>query len=96
MASGRRPRPCSTRWDCGTPTRSSANSRMENNGVRRAHMPRRRELAQVWADMLSEGLPHLGSLTALPVKAIDSRSRRSFAPPAGADFRFPTRRRAAI
>lgn len=62
---------------------------------RAAYMPRRRELAQVWADMLSEGLPDPGTLAALPVKAIGSRSRRSVAPPAGADFRFPTRRRAA-
>lgn len=61
---------------------------------RAAYMPRRRELAQVWADMLSEGLPDPGSLIELPVKAIGGRSRRSFAPPVDADFRFPTRRRA--
>lgn len=61
---------------------------------RAAYMPRRRELAQVWADKLSEGLPDPGSLIELPVKAIGGRSRRSFAPPVGEDFRFPVWRRA--
>jgi integrase len=62
---------------------------------RAAYMPRRRELAGVWAEMLSEGLPDPGSLITLPVKAIGGRSRRNFAPLVDADFRFPTRRRAA-
>jgi len=62
---------------------------------RAAYMPRRRELARVWADMLSEGLPDPDTLIALPVKAIGARSRRSFAPPVDAEFCFPTRRRAA-
>lgn len=62
---------------------------------RAAYMPRRRELAKVWADMLSDGLPDPGTLIELPVKATGPRSRRSFAPPAYGDFRFPARRRAA-
>jgi integrase len=62
---------------------------------RAAYMPRRRELAKVWADMLSDGLPDPGTLIELPVKATGPRSRRSFAPPACGDFRFPARRRAA-
>jgi len=62
---------------------------------RAAYMPRRRELAQVWADKLSDGLPDPGSLVELPVKAIGGRSRRTFAPPVCEDFRFPVRRRAA-
>ncbi|MEJ2459121.1 MAG: hypothetical protein P8Y58_13675, partial [Novosphingobium sp.] len=44
---------------------------------------------------LSEGLPNPGSLIELPVKAIGERSRRSFAPPVGEDFRFLVRRRSA-
>lgn len=62
---------------------------------RAAYMARRRELAQVWADMLSDGLPDPGVLVERPVKAIGSRSRRSFPPPMDTNFRFPTRRRAA-
>lgn len=62
---------------------------------RAAYMPRRRELAQVWADMLSDGLPDPGVLIERPVKAIGPRSRRSFAPAVEGDFRFPARRRAA-
>ncbi|HEU4960705.1 MAG TPA: integrase arm-type DNA-binding domain-containing protein [Sphingomonas sp.] len=59
---------------------------------RAAYMPRRRELAQVWADMLSDGLPDPGVLIARPVKAVGTHSRRSFAPMLDADFRFPTRK----
>ncbi|WP_345840556.1 tyrosine-type recombinase/integrase [Sphingomonas oligophenolica] len=62
---------------------------------RAAYLPRRRELAQVWADMLSEGLPDPGLLVDLPVKAIGSRSRRSVPARVESDFRFPTRRHAA-
>ena len=61
---------------------------------RAAYMPRRRELAQIWADMLSDGLPDPGTLIELPVKAIGDRSRRRFAPPVEAEFRFPARLRA--
>lgn len=62
---------------------------------RAAYMPRRRELASIWADMLSDGLPEPGTLIELPVKAIGGCSRRSFAPPLDAEFRFPIRRRGA-
>ena len=56
---------------------------------RAAYMPRRRELAQAWADMLSDGLPDPSVLIERPVKAIGMRSRRSFAPSPGSEFRFP-------
>ena len=62
---------------------------------RAAYMPRRRELAQVWADMLSDGLPDPGVLIERPVKAIGPRSRRSFAPADEGGSPFPARRRAA-
>lgn len=62
---------------------------------RAAYMARRRELAQVWADMLSDGLPDPGVLIERPVKAIGTRSWRSVAPPVEAEFRFPTRHQAA-
>jgi integrase len=62
---------------------------------RAAYMPRRRELAQLWADLLCDGLPEPIALIERPAKAIGTHSRRSFAPSVGADFRFPTRRRAA-
>lgn len=62
---------------------------------RAAYMPRRRELAVIWADMLSHGLPDPDTLIELPVKAIGGRSRRSFAPLVDAGFRFPVRRAVA-
>lgn len=62
---------------------------------RAAYMPRRRELAQVWADKLSDGLPDPTSLIELPVKMIGRHSRRSHPLPVDAEFRFPVRRRAA-
>ncbi len=62
---------------------------------RAAYMPRRRELARVWADMLSDGLPDPGVLIERPAKAIGLRSRRSLTPLVDGNFRFPARRRAA-
>jgi integrase len=62
---------------------------------RAAYMPRRRELAAIWADMLSEGLPEPAMLVERPVKEISEHSRRRLPPPVGAEFRFPMRRRAA-
>jgi integrase len=58
---------------------------------RAAYMPRRRELAAVWADMLSDGLPAPVVLVDRPVKGIGSHSRRLPVSPADADFRFPSR-----
>jgi hypothetical protein len=62
---------------------------------RAAYMPRPRELAQAWADMLSDGLPEPGTLVERPAQAIGARPRRSFAFRLDADFRFPVRCRAA-
>lgn len=62
---------------------------------RAAYLPRRRELAQVWADMLSDGLPDPTVLVERPVKAVGPRSRRSCASPVNGDFRFPAKRRAS-
>lgn len=62
---------------------------------RAAYMPRRRELAAVWADMLSEDLPDPAVLVDRPAKEIGPRSRRRLPPPVDMEFRFPTRRRAA-
>ena len=62
---------------------------------RAAYMPRRRELAVIWAKMLSEGLPDPVALIDRPVKDIGSRSRRRLPSPVEPDFRFPVKRRAA-
>lgn len=62
---------------------------------RAAYMPRRRELAAIWADMLSDGLPDPVVLIDRPVKELGLRSRRRLPPPVEQDFRFPVRRRAA-
>lgn len=62
---------------------------------RAAYMPRRRELARVWADMLSEGLADPSILVERPVKAIGVCSRRGLPPSVELDFRFPARHCAA-
>lgn len=62
---------------------------------RAAHMPRRRELAGIWANMLSEGLPDPVVLIDRPAKETARYSRRRIPAPVDADFRFPTRLRAA-
>lgn len=59
---------------------------------RAAYMPRRRELAQIWAEMLSKDLPDPRCLIELPVKEAGARSRRSFASPIDPHFRFPMMR----
>ncbi|SKC01600.1 tyrosine-type recombinase/integrase [Sphingopyxis flava] len=43
---------------------------------RAAFMPRRRELAAIWANMLSDGLPNPSILVERPAKAIGFHSRR--------------------
>lgn len=59
---------------------------------RAAYMPRRRELAQVWAEMLCEGLPAPFVLVQRPAQAIGARSRRFNPLAVGGEFRFPVRR----
>ncbi|QNA85543.1 integrase arm-type DNA-binding domain-containing protein [Sphingomonas sp. So64.6b] len=62
---------------------------------RAAYMPRRRELATIWAEMLSDGLPDPTVLIERPSKPVGEHSRRRLPDPVGADFRFPRWRRAA-
>jgi integrase len=58
---------------------------------RAAYMPRRRELAQVWADLLVRDLPALTILVARPSKGRGARPRRRVPEPVPENFRFPTR-----
>ncbi|MEG3143740.1 integrase arm-type DNA-binding domain-containing protein [Sphingomonas sp. RT2P30] len=62
---------------------------------RAAYMPRRRELAQVWADKVCEGLPAPFVLVQRPAQATEMRSRRFNPVAVDGEFRFPTRCRAA-
>lgn len=55
---------------------------------RAAYLARRRELAVIWADMLTEELPAPKVLVGLPSKGLGGLPRR-LPPPVGADFRFP-------
>lgn len=69
--------------------------KIESAYNRAAYLPRRRELAQIWADMLSDGLPDPTELARRPAKAVAEHTRRRPLVLTGDDFRFPTRRRAA-
>jgi integrase len=60
---------------------------------RAAYMPRRRELAQVWADMLCAGLPVPFVLVQRPAQPTAVRSRRFNPVAVDGEFRFPVRRR---
>src|SRR3546814_19284671 len=62
---------------------------------RAAYMPRRRERAHVWADMLVATLPSPVALVEHPSKAASDHSRRRVPEPVGKDFRFPSRAEAA-
>ena len=68
-------------------------ARVEVAYNRAAYMPRRRELATVWADMLSDGLPAPVSLVERPAKETGMRSRRRIPQPVDLEFRFPSRMR---
>lgn len=69
--------------------------RVEGAYNRAAYMPRRRELATIWADLLSEGLPDPVALVDRPAKEIGVGSRRRLPAPVQPDFRFPLQRHAA-
>lgn len=56
---------------------------------RAAYMPRRRELACIWAELLSDGLPDPTVLIERPAKATGPHSRRRMPSPVDPDFRFP-------
>ena len=62
---------------------------------RAAFMPRQREIASTWADMLSEGLPEPVVLVERPAKPTGAHSRRRLPLPVGTEFRFPRLRHAA-
>ena len=62
---------------------------------RAAYMPRRRELAQNWADMLVKGLPAPAVLVERPAKVTCEWSRRIVPKPVPGDFRFRPRSEAA-
>lgn len=63
--------------------------KVESAYNRAGYMPRRRELAQIWADMLSDGLPSPLVLVDRPSKQGGEHSRRRLPPPVADDFRFP-------
>ena len=69
--------------------------KVESAYNRAAFMPRRRELAAIWADLLSKGLPEPVILVERPAKPIGPHSRRRLPAPVGAEFRFPCPRHAA-
>src|SRR3546814_2373180 len=54
---------------------------------RAAYMPRRRELATIWSDMLSDGLSDPTILIERPSKVIGEHSRRRLPDPVETDFR---------
>ena len=62
---------------------------------RAAFLPRRREIALRWAELLSEGLPEPEVLVERPAKPVGPHSRRRLPAPVGDDFLFPYVRRAA-
>ncbi|WP_336298318.1 tyrosine-type recombinase/integrase [Sphingomonas sp. QA11] len=70
-------------------------AKVEGVYYRAAYMPRRRELATIWTDMLSNGLPEPKALVERPSKAVGEQSRRKLPEPVDIDFRFPRWRRAA-
>jgi len=60
---------------------------------RAAYMPRRRQLAQIWADMLSPPLAAPIALAENPARQTGAHSRRRLPNPVPEDFRFPSRAR---
>ncbi len=63
-------------------------AKVEGAYNRAAYMPRRRELAKVWADMLSDGLPALVVLLDLPARRLGANPRRRIPGRVGEEFRF--------
>ena len=69
--------------------------KVESAYNRAAFMPRRREIASTWADMLTDGLSGPAVLIERPAKPIGPHSCRRVPRPVGDDFRFPEIRHAA-
>jgi integrase len=63
--------------------------KVESAYNRAAFMPRRREIARTWADLLCAGLPEPLILVERPAKPTGPCSRRRIPTPVGAEFRFP-------
>ncbi len=70
-------------------------AKVEGAYNRAAFMPRRREIASRWAELLSGGLPEPAALVERPTKPIGPHSRRRLLVPVGDEFRFPQFQRAA-
>lgn len=70
-------------------------AKVEGAYNRAAYLPRRRELAEVRADMLSDGLPEPVVLVERPARPVAAHSRRRLSSPVNSEFRFPVRRRTA-
>jgi len=64
--------------------------KVESAYNRAAYMPRRRELAQAWADMVTALLPAPDLLLHGPSRASSDRSRRRLPNPVPPGFQFPT------
>ena len=69
--------------------------KVESAYNRAAYMPRRRELALIWADMLSDGLPEPTALLNRPARELGADPRRKPFEVVAADFRFEKRSFAA-
>lgn len=65
--------------------------KVESAYNRAAYMPRRRELAEAWADMLTEGLPPPVVLNDRAARTTGPNMRRRAVTPVSRDFRFPLR-----
>ncbi|BBE36107.1 tyrosine-type recombinase/integrase [Sphingosinicella microcystinivorans] len=63
--------------------------KVESAYNRAAYLPRRRELAQIWADMLTVHLPPPTVLLERPARDMGAYSRRRIPDPVPGDFRFP-------
>lgn len=69
--------------------------RVESAYNRAAYLPRRRELALVWADMLSDGLPEPAVLLDRPARELGANPRRRISEPVDWNFQFSRRYMAA-
>jgi integrase len=69
--------------------------RVESAYNRAAYLPRRRELALVWADMLSDGLPEPAVLLDRPARELGANPRRRISEPVDGNFQFSRRYMAA-
>ena len=69
--------------------------KVESAYNRAAFMPRRREIACIWADLLSAGLPEPVVLVERSAKPTGPNSRRRISQAVSVEFRFPRFRHGA-